>query len=206
MIQLSPGGKATLAGRRAAETSQRLFRDELPRVRAAATAWRSGLAGLLAGLLGFSLIKGRSDVSQLASPWNVIVGVLLLAALCAGVTGALTLLWSAYGRPQAIDRRKVGTALPADHQEAVRAVHALRHGIVLSLLCAALLVIAVAVTWYGPAKTKPRLQVITPAGSVCGSPVTISAGVVVLKTDIGQMMIDLRTATAISGLDKCPTI
>lgn len=205
MINLSPGGKATPTGRRAAETSQRLFRDELPRVRAAATAWRGGLTGLLAGLLGFSLIKGRSDVSQIASPWSVVVGLLLLAALIAGVGGALTLLWSAHGRPQAIDRRTAGTALSADHQEAVRAARALRHGIVLSLLCAAFLVNAVAITWYGPEKNQPKLQVDTPDASVCGSPDMRSAGIVVLKTERGDVTIDLRIATSISAVDTCPT-
>jgi hypothetical protein len=203
MINLSPGGKATLAGRRAAETSQRLFRDELPRVRAAAVAWRNGLAGLLAGLLGFSLIKGRSDVGRVATPWNVVVGVLLLAALLAGVYGALRLLWSAHGRPTAVERRKLGSALSADHEEAVRAVQALRYGILLSLLCAALLVTAVAVTWYGPEKSRPELQVTTPTFSACGSAVGASGGTLILKTDSGDISIDLRTATAISAVDTC---
>jgi hypothetical protein len=203
MINLSPGGKATLAGRRTAETTQRLFHDELPRVRAAAHAWRGGLAGLLAGLLGFSLIKGRSDVGQLASPWNAVVGVLLLGALLAGVCGAVRLLSSAYGRPRAVERSKVGAALSADHQEAVRAVRALRYGIVLSLLCAALLVNAVAVTWYGPEKSRPKLQVITPDAAICGSPVMTNAGVLTLATDSGNLMVDLRLATAIGGIDTC---
>jgi hypothetical protein len=203
MINLSPGGKATLAGRRAAETSQRLLRDELPRVRAAAVAWRNGLAGLLAGLLGFSLIKGQSDVGRVAPPWNVFVGVLLLAALLAGVSGALRLLWSAHGGPTAVDRRKLGSGLPASHEEAVQAVHALRYGIVLSLLCAALLVTAVAVTWYGPERTGPELLVTTPTSSACGSVVETSDGTLILKTGNADLSIDLRTATAISAVNSC---
>jgi hypothetical protein len=108
MIELSPLKDADRAAIPASQAVQRLQRDALPRVRAAAVAWRNGLAGLLAGLLGFSLVKGRSDVSQLAWPWNVAVGVLLLAALMIGGYGATRLLWAAHGRPDLLDRRTLG--------------------------------------------------------------------------------------------------
>ena len=143
----------------AAQTTQRLHRDALTRVREAALAWRNGLAGLLAGLLGFSLIRGRSDISQLAAPWNVLVGVLLLAALTTGGYGAVRLLWAAHGRPELVDRRKLGSSLAADNEEAKLGVRALRQGIRMSLLCAGLLIAAVAVTWYGPAGQQPQVQV-----------------------------------------------
>ncbi|GAA2680192.1 hypothetical protein [Nonomuraea recticatena] len=203
MIRLSPGGKPTVSGHRTAQAVQRLLRDELPRVRAAATAWRNGLAGLLAGLLGFSLIKGRSDVSRLAPPWDVVVGGLLLAALLAGAFGAFMLLWAAHGRPAAVERRKLKAG--DDHDEAMRARRALDRGIVLTLLCTALLVAAVGVTWYGPAKDAPRLQVTTPDGDVCGSIVRMARGTLTLKTAGGETGVELATTTGIRAVETCPT-
>jgi hypothetical protein len=61
-------------------------------VRAAALAWRNGLAALLAGIIGFSLVRGRSDIGGLADPYGVVVGALLLGALVIGIVAALYLL------------------------------------------------------------------------------------------------------------------
>ncbi|WP_156325884.1 hypothetical protein [Nonomuraea sp. SBT364] len=203
MIKLSPGGTPTRAAHQRAQALQRALRDELPRVREAALAWRNGLAGLLAGLLGFGLIRGRSDVSQLAAPYDAVVGLLLLAALLAGSWGAFRLLWAAHGRPSVTARAALGAT--ADHHEAVRAARALRHGIALAVLSAALLVTAVAFTWYGPAKAKPSLQLTTPAGTVCGTIVRVADGALTLRTDSGETRVDLRTATGIRPADTCPT-
>ncbi|WP_327398223.1 hypothetical protein [Streptomyces phaeochromogenes] len=45
---------------------RRALAQELGRVREVAVAWRIGLGAILAGLVGFGLIKGRSDVGQAA--------------------------------------------------------------------------------------------------------------------------------------------
>ncbi len=52
-------------------------------------AWRNGLAALLAGLIGFGLTKGRSDITQLGSLYAAIVGCLLVASLTAGAASAV---------------------------------------------------------------------------------------------------------------------
>jgi hypothetical protein len=164
---LSPGPAATTADLRAAQEHDRLLRTELSRVRAAATAWRNGLGGLLAALVGFSLVKGRADVSQLAPGWAALVGVLLLAALLAGAAGALLLIRAANGRPSVAAAREVRSRSASDHIEALASATALRYGIVLTVLCAALLVTAVATTWYGPERDKPAGPVSTSSGTVC---------------------------------------
>lgn len=204
MTGLSPGGEASLADGRAAQLTQRLFRDELARVRAAALAWRNALAGLLVGLVGFGLVRGRSDVGDLAAPWDVVVGFLLLAALLAGAGGALRLLSAAHGRPVAVLRRTLGSELARTHAEAIRAAAALRQGIVLVFGCAALLVAAVALTWYGPARGQPQLTVILPAGPVCGEVVRLGSGRLTLRTDAGEVEVDLRTATGLRPVTTCP--
>lgn len=196
--------KATEADLRAAQEGERLLAAELPRVREAATAWRNGLGGLLAALVGFSLIKGRSDVSQLAGSWAVWVGILLLAALVAGAAGALLLIRAANGRPAVVPARELLSRNTADHVEAVSAAGALRRGIALTLGCAALLVAAVGATWYGPGRDKPVLQVTVPGGTVCGSVVALADGNLTLDTAAGEVTTKLAEASAVQPLTSCP--
>jgi hypothetical protein len=201
---LLPGPVATPADLRAAQDRQLLVRSELPRVRSAAVAWRNGLGGLLAGVAGFSLIRGRSDIGQLAEPWAAAVGVLLLAAIIAGSWGAVLLIRAANGRPSVAAIRDVPTRGAADHIEALASARALRSGIVLTIACAALLVAAVGGTWYGPARHEPTLLIITPAGTVCGTVIRIDHAQVLLGTEAGQVMVDTAAATAIQPLESCP--
>ena len=70
---IQPGPDATTTDFDAAIERDRLTTTELPRVRAAATAWRNGLAGLLTALIGFGLIKGRSDVTELNTTCATVV-------------------------------------------------------------------------------------------------------------------------------------
>ncbi|MGR6320765.1 hypothetical protein Q2K19_21950 [Micromonospora soli] len=195
---------APRAGRQNAQALQRLYREELPRVRMAALAWRNGLAALLTGLLGFSLVKGRADISGLASTWAVLVGVLLLASLLAGAYAAMRLLRAAHGLPEVVERAVVRSRVAADHDEAIRAQRALRHGIWAFLACAALLIAGVAVTWYGPAKEAQRLRVIATGEVICGTVVGVDSGTLVLKTEYGERAVDLTTVTGISAVDSCP--
>ncbi|MEV1110640.1 hypothetical protein AB0I95_18695 [Micromonospora sp. NPDC049751] len=152
MIRLRPGPPATVADLRGAQQLAGLLRGELERVRAAALAWRNGLGGLLVALVGFSLIRGRSDVTTLAAGWGALVGLLLLAALAAGVAGALALLRAAHGPLTVTPVAALPPAPLADHREAMAAVRSLRVGVGLVLLCTTLLVAAVGVTWYAPGR------------------------------------------------------
>src|ERR687897_994973 len=74
-----------------------LAKDYLVKVRAKALAWRNGLGALLVGLIGFGLIKGRTDVGELAASYATIVGLALLASLIAGALAAVWLLRAAHG-------------------------------------------------------------------------------------------------------------
>jgi hypothetical protein len=205
MVQLKPLKNAQLEGRQGSRTLQRLYRDELPRVRAAAVAWRNGLGGLLAGLLGFSLIKGRSDVDMLAAPASVWVGALLLAAFLIGGAGAWLVLSAAHGRPRSVARGAIVSSFAAEHEEAVRAQRALSFGILATALCAVLLVGAVGLTWYGPEKGKPKLQVTIAGETICGSAIRTTAGILTLKTAVGERAISLGDATALGAVQSCPS-
>lgn len=198
------GPPATSDDLRAAQERDRLLSTELPRVRAAATAWRNGLAGLLAALAGFSLIKGQSDVSQLAMTWAIGAGVALLAAFLAGAAGAMLLIRAANGRPAIARVRGLLTRAAADHEEALAAASALRAGIGLTLACSALLVTAVGLTWYGPPRI-PALQVTTPAGTQCGSLLQLSQGKLIIDTPTGTATLDQTQPSTVQPVDACPS-
>jgi len=200
---LEAGPPATHTDLRAAQERERLLHSELPRVRAAATAWRNGLAGLLAALAGFSLIKGRSDVNQLALPWAAAVGVLLLAALIAAAIGALSLIRAANGRPSVVSVQELLPRGAADHIEALASASALRCGITLTLTSAALLVAAVATTWYGPARQQPTLEVTTPSGTACGYVVRLQPNRLSIKTSEGEVTFDISRTSAIRPVTIC---
>jgi hypothetical protein len=202
--KLAPGPPATRADLRRAQDRDRLLRTQLDRVRAGALAWRNGLGALLAALVGFSLIKGRSNVTQLKPGWGVVVGVLLLAAFGTGVVAALSLLRAAHGRPSLVKVKNLPPAVLGDHQETVAAARALLRGVVLALGCAALLVAAVAMTWYGPPRDGPQLQVGTPERTVCGSVVRVAGSGVVLRTSAGEVSVDLRAAHTMQPVASCP--
>jgi len=203
-ISLSPGSRAHLGDAARAQERYALLRTELMRVRAAAVAWRNGLAGMLAAVVGFSLIRGRADIGELAPPWNIVVGVFLLAALLAGAAAGMSLLRAANGRPglTPVDAHVGGVA--AEHIAAVAALRDLARGIGGLMLCTALLVAAVATTWYGPERSGPQLQVVLPGTTVCGTTVRLDAGRLTIATRAGQMTVDVAQALAVQPVTQCP--
>jgi len=201
---MTPGRPASHADLRTAQERYRLLSTELPRVRTAAIAWRNALGGLLVTLIGFGLIRGRSDISDLADAWAATVGIILLASLIVGAVGALSLVRAAHGQPSVASIHALLPRSAADHVEALASANALRRGIWLTLTCASLLVAAVGTTWYGPTHAAPSLQITTPAGTVCGSVVRLSHGALLLTTADGEINIDLTAASAIRPLSSCP--
>ncbi|GAB3940770.1 hypothetical protein GCM10027614_24980 [Micromonospora vulcania] len=79
--------------------------------------------------------------------------------MAAGVSGALALLRAAHGPLAVIPVAALPPAPLGDHQEALAAVRMLRTGVRLVLLCTVLLVAAVGVTWYAPARPDPTAAV-----------------------------------------------
>ncbi|MFF8534536.1 hypothetical protein ACN6K9_003538 [Streptomyces sp. SAS_267] len=181
-----------------------MLRTELPRVRAAALAWRNGLAALLAGLVGFGLVKGRSDVSGLDEHWAAAVGGLLLTALLLGASAAVWLMSAAHGLPRVVAVDRLPSRTAADHDEAVRSAKRRRRGIAATFGCAAALVAAVGATWYGPAAAPPGVRVTTPMGVLCGSSLRIGPEGSVLTDTDGNVVRHLHSrATARVG-KPCP--
>ncbi|MER6630384.1 hypothetical protein ABT301_19495 [Streptomyces sp. NPDC000987] len=205
---LLPGPAPTAAQVRRARSLRRALERELGRVREVAVAWRNGLGALLAGLVGFGLIRGRSDVGQLAPAWSAAAGVLLAVSLSVGGAAAFCLLRAAHGRPYA---RRLSEADDAsgrpleveDHDEALTSARFLRTGISLTCLCTALLVSAVGVTWYAPPKDPPGLMIRHGATTLCGEVVSARRGTVVLKVDGVAMTVRLAGADSVTPVASC---
>lgn len=212
-IRVSAGPAATPGDRYAAKATRDLLADELPRVRAGALAWRNGLGALLAGLIGFGLIKGRTDISQLEPAYAAVAGCLLLASLIVGAASAVLIMRAAHGRPYALALRKVADSPVGNLAEAARRAEAsaseraLLWGVTLCFCCAALLVGAVGVTWYGPGNSTALIEVQLSNGTrQCGEIVSLTAGRLTLKTSLGQVPVNLAQADGIAAVDSCTAL
>lgn len=211
-IVIIAGPAATERDLRMAKAERQLLTGELARVRTSALAWRNGIAALLAGLVGFGLVKGRTDIGDLAQPWSAMVGTILASALVCGAVAAIKLMRAAHGRPHTVAIRDVldnGSEDPVEQgrlAEAEASAQALYSGVKLSFVCVALLCCAVAMTWYGPAKTPPRVQVRVGGGTVCGEALELTAGRLVLKTRQGRATVDLAQAQGITAVDSCAPV
>jgi hypothetical protein len=209
-LRVSAGPPATPQDRRAARATVNLLSGELARIRATATAWRNGLGALMAGLVGFGLVRGRQDVGLLAPPYDAVAGALLLGALLSGAAGASWLLRAAHGRPAAVAVREVisrGDADPllrGELAESGASARAMRHGVWATFACAALLCAAVATTWYGPARQHPQLEVKTSTGVTwCGDIVELAWPRLTLRTRHGVITLDLRSAAGLAAVTEC---
>ncbi|GAA3536794.1 hypothetical protein [Kribbella ginsengisoli] len=186
-----------------------LAKDYLVTVRARAVAWRNGLGALLAGLVGFGLVKGRTDVGELATPYATAAGLALLVSLVAGALAAVWLLRAAHGSlsgasmTQLMQKQSPDPVRDAENEEAEASAGALRAGCYAVGFCAGFLVLAVGVTWYGPAKDQPKVTVVTPAGDRCGEVVELAGGVLTLKTSAGQQDVRLSDAGGLRVVEKC---
>jgi hypothetical protein len=144
-----------------------------------------------------------SDVSTLADPAALAVGVLLLFALAAGAVGGFRLLRAAHGRLRVVSIAELPPEVIAQHTEALDAARQLRQGIVMTTLCGALLVSAVAVTWYGPPKTGPMPRLQTQDRTVCSAVVRSYAGTVVLATAHGEETVSLQAIQDMTQVAAC---
>jgi hypothetical protein len=203
-VKIAPGRPATHGDLLVAQERDRLLRTELPRVRGAAAAWRNGLGGLLTAVVGFGLITGRSDVTQLDRAWAVAVGLLLLGALSCGAVGAFLLIRAANGRLSVVSASELANRRVVDHTEALASSAALRRGVALTLCCTVLLVAAVASMWYGPAPEVPAIRVTSPTdGTHCGTVVGVDGGLLVLQTAAGEVYVDMTKASTVQPVVSC---
>ncbi|PKV98883.1 hypothetical protein [Nocardia fluminea] len=203
-IVLRPAAPATPADLLEARERYTLLRAELDRVRAVATAWRNGLGGLLVAIVGFSVIKGRSDIGQLDHEWAKAAGGLLLAALLCGTCSALLFVRAASGATRPTPMSLARTPMVADREEARKSRTAITRGITTAIACGAFLINAVAVTWYGPPNKQPGLELTTSGGTTfCGNPKKVDRGEITLTTNAGEVTLNLADTLTLRAVADC---
>ncbi|MEE6163442.1 MULTISPECIES: hypothetical protein [unclassified Mycolicibacterium] len=210
-MKLTPSHDATVQHRQDALNTYRMVSEELPAVRAMADSWRKGIAGLLVAVVGFTVIRGRSDLSQLATGWAIAVGGLLAGVVIVGGFAAYQILGAAHGWPRPVPaisgRRTDGTvaAAPTTHDLTMKSLAALRQGMGAAVVSVVLLMAAIGVTWFGPAKEPARLAVTDGSGaSICGKVKQTDHGRITLDTAAGTTVIDLGKATNLMPVETCP--
>ena len=199
-----PGDEPTPDELDRAHYIHQLVVSALPRVRATAVAWRNGMAGLFTAAVGFTLIRGRSDVGELQPAASYLVGALLLAGFIAGALAAARFLRAAHGMPSIVRAETITARVASEQDEARASIEALRWGQRLAVLTAALLLAAVGLTWYGPARDDPQLIVGTSSGQHCGDVETADAGSLALDTNAGRLTIDLDDVESMQPVAECP--
>lgn len=178
---------------------------EIASVRARALGWAKGAAGVTAGTLGFGLIKGRTDVGELARVPAIVVGALLLAALFAGALAAYLFMRAAFGRAAPDRVASPETFVEAQHVEAARATGALRLGFVATAAAIVLLLSAVGLTWYGPGAADPQVLVhLTGGNSLCGRVEQVVDGRLLMRTNGSVVPVELKSVVALGAVDQCP--
>lgn len=203
---------ATLQHMQDARNAHQLLTGELDAVRAMAGSWSIGLAGLLAAVLGFGLIRGRSDLERLDRGWAVAVAVLLGLVLLVGAYAAYRILGAAHGVPTPRPLRR-GHRFDGrqgrprtNHEIATSALDSLRRGMIATASALALLVLAVAITWFGPPREGLRISLIDGTGApLCGAVKETSTGTITLQTSTSTVVVTLASAHSVRPVQSCPS-
>lgn len=155
----------------AAEVRERLRLAEeattaLKRVRTTAENWKTGMTGLIALVTGTLLFKGRDNIAAYDTWVRIGLGVLTGLSLLFGVLALLRFLTAAHGKPEAVSAQSVideGGVYVRDVKLAAAALKDLDVARPLALTSAALLALALGLSWYGPARpsTPPAFAKVT---------------------------------------------
>lgn len=199
IVRTGPGrGPADV---RLAEKLQELRETELERVRKTAENWRTGLAGLLALITTVSVVKGRDTIAELALLWKILVGVFLLLALISAAAGAYYALRGAYGWPE---RAPAAELREWTYQRSEDAVADLKSARNLTFATLALLVPAIAITWYGPTDPPAFVKAAWADQTVCGELIDSNQTELSIKRDEDvTRQVPLADMKTLSVVEKC---
>jgi hypothetical protein len=154
------------------QRANELALQSLPSIRSSAKQWAATI-GALTGVFSIAaLIKGRSNVADIAAGWSTFVGVAVAVALLAAVVAVTEAALAGQGSP--IEMEISGTAARGLlRSEAKTAAKQLRLSRFFTLIATLLIGVAVGALWYAPARTiaiaQPLTLVVRTAhGSICG--------------------------------------
>lgn len=148
--------------------------DSLTRIRTTAENWRTGMAGLLALVTATLVFKGKDSITAYDMPVRITLGVLTGLALIAGVMALLRFLRAAHGVPEVVSTDSVIAEGGVDVRD-VRLAHValddMNTARQLALGSAALLAVALLLSWYGPTQPGTSMVKVVVRGEpqpICG--------------------------------------
>ncbi len=124
--------------------------DQLMHARAQAEGWRNGLAAATGVIATVTLVRGRTDLTPLATSWKVLIVTGLTAAFASLVAAFLVAIRAAHGRP--------GLMIQADGEclrkyiadESRRIMQLLPWAAYLSVIGVTLVLATAVLTWLAP--------------------------------------------------------
>jgi hypothetical protein len=180
--------------------------SQLGIARQQASTWRTGLATLTTLLTGVLVVKGRNDASALTRPFQILVAALLGFAL--GL-----LLWAtmwvsrALAGPPGEEILLTGENLEEWTRAEVNKIStALRWAPRLAAASVLAVAIAVALTWFAPARENtPLVQVTYSTGQQsCGKLISATMDQLLLQLTTGPLLVPMSTVDALIPVTACP--
>jgi hypothetical protein len=193
-----------LASKRWAQRASAIQFGELAAIRATASQWRNGLAGLTALLSAGTLLASPTLASHLDPGPQLAVGLLAVAGLLALLYGTWRAMDAAFGVP-AKEQYITGEWLQNwEHEQADQAVKALTVAR-WAFLAGLLLTIAAAATAYGFASTSiaTLARVQTGTGAWCGQLGSAGRSISITGADGTVHLVDPTAIRAMKVETRC---
>lgn len=201
---LEAGGPATPADLDASKATLAASAAELDLVRAAASKWQVGLAGLLGVVTGSSVLGIGEKIAGLTSGLAVVAAVLLALSVLLAVTSVYWALKASGGTPKPY---LTGTASGySAHSQAKEAAEHLGHAISAAMMSLLLFGVVAAMTWFGPtaSEAEPRLLIERVGEQFCSTDVLAIGSTVFVESGDEVAKITVDEITAIRAVDACP--
>jgi hypothetical protein len=152
------------------DRARQLEHGQLDAVRKQAEAWRNGLTGVTALIGAVLVVKGKDDFTRLATPYAILVPILLGLALLALVIATTGALRAAAGVPKdnfLINGETLKAWTEGEIEDAERAIQLAR---VLTAAGVLLILSSALLTWFAPATSTdtPLVRVDVAGQRICG--------------------------------------
>ena len=183
----------------------------LEKVRGTAEKWAASLVAILGLASTVLVVKGRDDITKLATGWQIAVAVLLGLTFLLGAIAIYLAALAAQGTPKKLDWPTPNKLRKWERDEALKAQTNLRRSRGLTIAVAACSVLAIGCTWFGEsAPTDPpspaSVLVVPAAGApVCGQLAAGPAGVSIRTSrDAPVTAIEAGQIAQVVPVSACP--
>lgn len=205
----------TTRDRQLQHEQEALAAESLASIRAVAGNWQKGMAGLVTLTTATMLFKGADTIADYERWVAVSIGLALLTSLVCGIGSLLWFLRAMHGTGEVVTDERVtqaGGLLGLRLQMSTAAVQDLERARPTALAGIAALVVAIALSWYGPTTENDppafvKVTYATPLGEVTRCGVLKAAGsenvVVQIKGEPAPRTIPTRDLAGIVVASSC---